>query len=310
MNQSETHDIHPDDAEALDFLVESGFDSASIERMPERLRPRARRLLESLRRIDSYPASAPSDTLIDATLAIVAQEEHRRSQRFRLDGRSGRRWNLPNAVAVAAVFLVGIGVLYPVANEVRSTNSQAMCASGLRGLGGGFSAYAADHMGSMPQMASLAGPLLGGPGATKVDSGILANARHLEMLASGGYCDAGCTKCNGARALSYRVPMHARHTQLASLPRSPIAGDSNPVQPLIQRGGTLLSADMRSQNHGQRGQNLLYSDGSTAWTISPVIRAGSGGPEDNIWVIQGRRDGSSVDFSQPSGELWDIFLAN
>ncbi len=304
---SELPQIHELDAQALDLLVEAGFDPSAIDTMPEHLRDRARRLLSTLGKLDAYPTPPASETLVHATLARIDQEERRQRDRLRLEPAARRRWNIPNVVAVAAVLLVGVGILYPVANEVRSTNSQAMCASGLRSLGSGIAGYSADHGGAMPLTASLV------PGAGAVpaaDAGVLDNARHLEMLASKGYCDAGCTKCNGARTLSYRVPLHPAQVQLAALPRSPIAGDANPVQPLAQRSGSVINADLRSTNHGQRGQNLLYSDGSTGWTISPVIRIGPSGREDNIWVIRGNDGRHSLDLRNRSEDMWDILLAN
>lgn len=306
MNENESEKMSDADAEALDYLVESGFDAAAVERMPERLRARARGLLATTKRLEEFRPAPPSDTLVDATLARIDQAERQQRERMRLERVSSRRWNLPNVVAVAAVVLVAVGIVYPVANEVRSSSSQAMCASGLRTLGNGIASYASDHAGALPAMASLA-PIL--PGQSS-DGAILDNARHLEMLARQGYCDSGCTKCNGARSLSYRVPLHDRHVTLAGLPRSPIAGDANPVQPLAARSGGVSNADMRSVNHGQRGQNLLYSDGSTGWTISPVIRVDRSGREDNIWVIRGRDGRPTLDFKMRSGDAWDILLAN
>ncbi len=306
MNEQDQPKINELDAQALDSLVESGFDDSAIERMPEPVRARARGVLASMRRLESHPPLPPSDTLVDATLARISQAERQQRDRFRFDGALRRRWSLPNVVAVAAVLLVCVGVLYPVANEVRSTSSQAMCASGLRSLGNGIASYASDHSGALPSMASLMPAL---PGQAP-DAAILDNARHLDMLARKGYCDAGCTKCNGARALSYRVPLHDRHVSLAGLPRSPIAGDANPVQPVAIRAGTVANADLRSVNHGQRGQNLLYSDGSTGWTISPIIRVGPSGHEDNIWVIRGRDGRPSLDAKMRTGDVWDILLAN
>lgn len=307
MNQEETREIHPDDEQALELLIEAGFDPSATEAMPEHLRDRARRLLGSFAKLEQYSVAAPSETLVHATLALVDRESRNQRERMRFEPFSRKRWSLPNVVAVAAVILVGVGIVYPMANEVRATNSQAMCASGLRSLGSGIAGYSADNGGSMPLTASIV-PLSGALPAP--DAGVLDNARHLEMLASKGYCDAGCTKCNGARTLSYRVPLHPAHVQLAALPRSPIAGDANPVQPLAQRAGNIANADLRSVNHGQRGQNLLYSDGSTGWTISPVIRVGPSGHEDNIWVIRGQNGAHSLDVRSRSGDVWDILLAN
>ncbi len=311
MNQSETEEptLDPLDAEALDFLVAAGFDCAAIERMPTAVRDRAKRLLGDLGAIDRYPAPLPSDTLVDATLARVAQAERQRQDRFNLPQQLSlrRKLHIPNFVAVAAILMIAIGVAFPVASQVRASSSQAMCASGLRSLGSGISAYASDNMGSMPSTAGFSSVI---PSSITGDSGILENARHLEMLSQKGYCAANCTRCNGARNLSYRVPMHDLHLKLTGVGRSPIAADANPVQSMLTRGVIPATLELRSLNHGQLGQNVLFSDGSSVWLITPLVPVGPHRQLDNVWIIREKNGRESINLKATAGSPYDVFLSN
>lgn len=309
MSSHEEDKLDPNDELALDFLVEAGFDSASIDRMPEHLRQSARRLLHGLGELDRYPVVPPSESLVDATLARIDQEErHRRERMSFTASKSPRlRFRMPNLVAVAAVAIVAVGVAFPVAHQVRWSSSQSLCANGLRNLGAGISSYSADNHGMMPMTAGIGGIFTGD---SKGDEGILDNAQHLELLSKKGYCAAGCTKCNGARTLSYRVPLHKAHYSLVSMARSPIAGDANPIQMILQQGRVPNSNMLGSINHGQRGQNILYSDGTVVWTASPILPVGTGGAIDNIWVIQQKNGAESLNIKGRAGRAQDIFLSN
>ncbi len=314
MNQSEEPILDPRDAEALDFLVAAAFDPAAIDRMPSAVRANARRLLGDLGAIDRYPTEPASETLVDATLARVAQAERQRADRFNLPRELSlrRKLHIPNFVAVAAVLLIAAGVAFPVASQVRASSSQAMCASGLRNLGSGISAYASDNLGLMPMTAGI-GSLFSTPSTAAKhsgDEGILENARHLEMLSNKGYCHENCTRCNGARNLSYRVPLHRKQMYLAGIGRSAIVADANPVQAILTRGVTPVTLELVSHNHGQVGQNVLFSDGSSFWTITPILPIGPSRVRDNIWVIHGNDGGDSINLKASSGSPYDIFLAN
>lgn len=266
MNRPEETKIDPVEAEALDFLIAAEFDPTAVERMPEHLRANARRLLGELQHINAYPIAPPSDSLIDATLARIAQEERRQSQRMIFSNSQPslrKRLGIPNIVAVAAMLIVAAGVAVPLTNQVRQSQSQLMCANGLRSLGSGLSAYAADNRGVLPMTAGLGSFLTD---STSNESGIIENAQHLDMLSKNGYCDAKCTRCNGSRNLSYRIPMHKSQTNLSSMQRSPVAADANPVQAMMRRGVMPVNFSMSSQNHAQRGQNALLPTGaSSGW---------------------------------------------
>lgn len=311
MNKSEEINIDPVEAQALDFLIAAEFDPTAIDRMPEHVRESARRLLRELRGIDAYSVAPPSEALVDATLARIAQEDRHQSQRMNISNSKPSSWRrrlrIPNVVAVAAMLIVAAGVAIPLSNQVRQSQAQLMCANGLRTLGGGLSAYAADNHGIMPMTAGL-GSFLTEPSTT--DDGIIDNARHLDMLAKNGYCDSKCTRCNGARNLSYRIPMHKSQTNLSTMNRSPVAADANPVQALVRRGIMPATFDLDSPNHGQRGQNILFSDGSVVWMESPILPGGPMGLPDNFWVIREKNGRESGNLRAHSGSALEILLAN
>lgn len=310
MNKPEETNINPVEAEALDFLIAAEFDPTAIQRMPEHLRANARRFLAELQNINSYPVESPSDALIDTTLARIAQEERRQSQRLSFSNSQPslrKRLGIPNIVAVAAMLIVAAGVAVPLTNKVRQSQTQLMCANGLRTVGSGLSAYAADNRGVLPMTAGLGSFLTD---STSMESGIIENAQHLDMLAKNGYCDAKCTRCNGSRNLSYRIPMHHSQKNLSSMQRSPVAADANPVQTMTRRGITPVHFMMSSQNHAQRGQNVLFSDGSVIWMVTPNLSNGPRGLFDNIWVIRDKNGVETFNLRSNPRHALEILLAN
>ena len=314
MNKPEETNINPVEAEALDFLIAAEFDPTAIERMPEHLRANARRFLAELQSINSYPVEPPSDALIDATLARIAQEERRQSQRMSFSNSQPslrKRLGIPNIVAVAAMLIVAAGVAVPLTNQVRQSQAQLMCANGLRTVGSGLSAYAADNRGVLPMTAGL-GSFLTDSTSTEssTESGIIENAQHLDMLSKNGYCDSKCTRCNGSRNLSYRIPMHKSQTNLSSMQRSPVAADANPVQTMMRRGVMPVNFSISSQNHAQRGQNVLFSDGSVTWMVTPNLSNGPGGLFNNIWVIRDKNGIETVNLRANPRHALEILLAN
>ncbi|MSR44716.1 MAG: hypothetical protein EXS15_05070 [Phycisphaerales bacterium] len=312
MSEPETRDTTMDDSEALDFLIAAQFDPDSIGRMPEHLRASAQRLLGDLQTIHAYPSPMPSDVLVHATLARIAQSQRSTETRMSINQERPSlrvRMGIPNFVAIAAMLVVAAGVAIPLSHQVRQSQGQLMCASGLRGLGSGISAYAADNNGIMPMTAGLGSFLADQPAQTS-DSSVLENAKHLDLLSTKGYCDHKCTRCNGARNLSYRVPLHVSQINMATMARSPIAADANPVQSLVLRGIIPLTCKIASDNHGQRGQNVLYSDGSAPWMVSPILQAGPSGVPDNIWVIRGIDGRESTVPRVRAATAREIFLSN
>lgn len=146
------------DMRVLDFLAEHGFDVSRVDLLPEADRPRALALIRQMSVLDQYPADGCEDALVDATLARIDRYEAAREASMRLDARrTVRGFRLADFVSVAALVLVGIGVLLPVASRMREQSLATVCASNLRGLHSGLDAYARNHGGALPATASIGG---------------------------------------------------------------------------------------------------------------------------------------------------------
>lgn len=297
--------LHPDDARALDRLVEHGFEVP--EDLDAGLRPRAEAAVRLLARLDRYPAEdlSPQDleALTDATLARVDAAEREAERRRRIADQPAMvaRRRLSDFVGVAAVFILAISIAVPLSNHVRTERGIARCAEGLRDLGGAFGRYAASNDGAMPWAASLLPGL--GEGTSAIPQRFEVNGRyrhgaHLRESLLGkvdpatGQRDPGyLTRASSLAcpnhpdgeegSYSYRLPAHRGELTWGFEPSLVIVGDRNPVIELVL-GGQRVRLEMCSPEHGDRGQNVLRGDASVEFLRSPLIRVG--GSEDNIWM--------------------------
>ena len=304
--------LHPLDERALDWLLEREFDLSGLEGAPPELRERIERLSGAMSPLSAYAVSPPSETLVDATLARIARADAdaARADRMRMEPSAVRlrSFRLPELVAVAAVLLLGVGVLFPMAQQFRSSSAATLCSNSLRKLGSAMHGYAADNAGSAPAMAGLGS--LFSPAGTPTPDDLTRHHRSLDALVHKGYCVSGCTKCNGARTYSYRVATHPRQLRLAVLPATPLVSDANPLVDAMRRGQRDADATANSANHGSRGQNVLFTDGSTVWTTTPMFRDPRVMPLDNIWLFQLRDGSEGLDLRQMSRRPAEVFLAH
>ena len=309
---SEGAALHPLDERALDWLVDHGFDLTGVADAPPELKERIERLSGSMSPLASYAVAPPSETLVDATLARIARSDADadRADRMRIEpsGIGLRSFRLPELIAVAAVLFLGVGVLFPMAQQFRSSSAATLCSNSLRKLGSAMHGYAADNAGSAPAMAGLGS--LFSPAGNPTPDDLSRHHRSLDALVHKGYCVAGCTKCNGARTYSYRIATHPRQLRLAVLPATPIVSDANPLVDAMRRGQRDADASANSSNHGSRGQNVLFTDGSTVWTTSPMFRDPRVSRLDNIWLFQLRDGSEGLDLRQMSRRPSEIFLAH
>jgi len=304
MSQHEPQ-LDPRDARIVDQLVQTGWDPAKVVTSSSQDADALRALSRLGTLLDRYPAPAPDDALIDATLLSVERADADRTERMSLaDAPIARtRWRLPDFISVAACLLLLVGVAMPVANRVRSTSSQALCANGFRELGSAFAAYSHDSNGNLPMAAGLGSMLNAGPSGNLPNSLPADNAQAIRVLADKGYCRPGCLQCAGARQLSFRMPLHASHVRMTTLVLSPLAADANPL--LISRGAI---PEASSPNHGGEGQNVLFSDGAVLWKPLPFITVGPSGRIDNMWTLRGVSGNEGVDFKGVKFDQYEVFL--
>lgn len=304
--------LHPLDERALDWLVEHGFDLSDVAAAPPELKERIERLSGAISPLANYSVAPPSETLVDATLARIARTDADadRADRLRLEPAATRlrAFRLPELIAVAAVLFLGVGVLFPMAQQFRSSSAATLCSNSLRKLGSAMHGYAADNAGSAPAMAGLGS--LFSPAGNPTPDDLSRHHRSLDALVHKGYCVAGCTKCNGARTYSYRVATHPRQLRLAVLPATPIVSDANPLVDAMRRGQRDADASANSANHGGHGQNVLFTDGSTVWTVTPMFRDPRTPLLDNIWLFQLRDGSEGLELRQMSRRPAEVFLAH
>lgn len=282
-----------EDGEAVDLLVEHGFDlEAALRAAPaqaERLRA-AHAVFFRLESYDVGPSSGTSDpALVDATLARIAQEDDARRSRMRLDGTGGvarlgsERWRDVLAVACAAILILSIGM--PIANQLSGRSRDASCGANLRDLGMGIAGYVKDNDG-LPMAAGFS-PDLSGLASW---SG-LRNRDNLKTLAERGYCSPGCLCCAAdatGEGYAYQVPTRSALWRWQSGERGPLVADRNPVIDLFRSGRPIGTFTMNSPEHGGRGQNVLFTDGSIEFARSPIliVPASAFLPShaENIWI--------------------------
>lgn len=335
--------LSAEDQAALDALVEHEWDATRIAD-PE-LRQRAMEFatrslapLAALReREASLRAMQPDEDLVDATLVRIGVEEEQRRERYSIAAGAGLRSRsrgirIPDFITVAALILLSIAVLFPMAANARHGAELASCAASLGDLFQGFGCYADDHNGYTPTAEGFGGLFerLNKDGLNPSTDRIEESASGcLHALESGGYCTGTCTQCCGVRPISVRIPMHRRHLILAFQKDTPLAGDANPficqlracermaTMPCGAGGGTCCPPpaeptrnDLNSPNHGGRGQNILGGDGSIRWIVTPVLMGQGPSPSDNIWLPRCMDGIERFQFSELREDPFEIVLAH
>ena len=144
------------DMRVLDFLAEHGFDASKVNLLPEADRPRALALVRQMQVLDQYPADAADDSLVDATLARIDRWEAANEASRRLDRHGIASFRLSDFVSIAALILVGVGVMLPIAARVREQSLTTVCGNNMRALQAGLGAYARNNDGLLPAVASIA----------------------------------------------------------------------------------------------------------------------------------------------------------
>jgi hypothetical protein len=212
-----------------------------------------------------------------------------------------------------------------------------VCANYLRSVAAGLTTYAAESRGSMPALAGFGGldSLLGGPrvgpqpqalhttitrGADGTGSAVVTpiygtprHSQNLGVLVTTGHCPADALQCpgcaKGGPCFAYRVPAVGTRFVLDTTKPMVVVADANPVLELRLNGQRIESAQMTSRNHGDRGQNMLFSDGAVDWRVSPVLTIRPGVLFDNIWLPRDADGRERPDPQGPPRDPDDNFVA-
>ncbi len=316
--------LSPADAAAVDAMVASratGVDSVGL--VPAGASQRALAAGKLLGLLEAgWRAEEPSADLADRTMQRMIDERQRRRFSIQIAQAAGGgavgprgvlggdgRFQWRQLTAAAAMVLIALSLLLPVLSRVRTGARQSACSQSLATAGMGFTGFARDHDDTLPRYEP--GQVwwkIGRPSSVTADGRSNSNSANLYLLVRRRYVEPvglTCPENSAVRpdlmtatqvdwptpdavSFSYQNQATARPIRLTSVPLIPLLADRNPL--FMVDGKVLRTASCGeaapSQSHQARGQNMLYSDGSVAWTLGPrVQRMGGGG--DNIWTMAG-----------------------
>jgi type II secretory pathway pseudopilin PulG len=303
-----------DNGPAIDLLIEHGFDVDAAIRSTPNLESSLRATNELFGKLDSYPVEPADEALVDATLARIAAAEADHSQRMHIGSASvpsvgAGRWRDLVALSCAAILLLSVGV--PIASWLQGRRDDQRCGDNMRQLAGGMSAYFADHN-SMPIAAGFPLDL-----RALTSWNAHRNGKHLQPLVEGNYCDATCLGCGAdttGEGYAYQVPgKHAAWTWRGGA-RMPALADRNPIIDLTRRGRVVGTLTMNSPEHGGRGQNVVFTDGSVVFEGSPLLLVPTSVQAsgfsvfriENIWLPRDSDDDLRENNAQTAGNLGGI----
>lgn len=231
-------------------------------------------------------------------------------------------------LAMAAVFvLVGSGLITGgrmAASYARQMSRQTQCGAQMAGLFSGLSNYKNDNNGQMPTLAASPGTpwwKVGDQGSENV-----SNTRRMWVLVKNGYLEPNdfiCPTyprnfdCNAREYkdfpnrtfVTYSFRIGCPKAGLEKMGRQIIIADMSPVfanvsaseKPLIVNLNDAL-LKQNSPNHGGRGQNTLFCDGSVVFVKGRTVDVSL----DDIYTIQNTKTYQGVGL--PASDA-DAFLA-
>lgn len=313
--------LSPMDGEILDAMLQNGSPGGltvgSVDFGSDRADSpqRAEKLQQIGTLLNQYGDEAVPDNLSKRTLEHIhdAKQRVRFAQQVQALGGSrqvGFQW--AELVAVAAIFMIGVSLVWPTMERIRTEARRVACSSNLAVAGQAFGRYASDHQGVLPRGKSQPGAVWWNVGASPshADDPIRSNSAHLYILVKFRYVDADHLRCPDnpsavsrmdasmhdwpdapAVSYSYQNQFTVQAIRLDHLPNMAILADKNPlfVKPSRDAVGLAYRSEMDptspSNFHGRQGQNILTSSGQVIWRTQPVRPNG-----DNIWLIQGVSD--------------------
>jgi hypothetical protein len=285
-----------DDSAALDALVACEWDDDALPPRHARRGRRIARLVTAL-----APASVEAtgaDDLVDRTLLRIRAAAARPMLDRPLLPMPAGGFRLADLVAVAAMLLIGLSILWPTVGAMRLDAMRTECQTSLANAGVGFALYGNDNRGRLPAVDGSIPATLPGAGAWwEVGSPTKSHSANLFVLIKQGYVHQHDLACGGNRHAPVNLDIDAhddwRSTEEISysyqlfsdqarrMPSSPMAVLLTDRSPLVLRAMQHEAAppEARSPNHGGSGQNVLFADRSVRWLVRPVTPSG-----DNFWL--------------------------
>jgi hypothetical protein len=271
--------------EMIDYVL-GQVDGAERERLERALRDdgeepaRVERLRQAIYRLldDGTPFEHPPN-LAHRTVAFVAHRRRTRSISDYVPIRVPFRW--ADFAVAAGIFVAGVLTLLPAIQRSRERMNQAGCVFNLQQLGNSFGQYASVNQ-LMPYPPSSRDDAPAGSFASMLhDAGVLNDAKLLDCPCNGpcphtsrelvGFDDLErIRRTDPARfqrmvSFDYAYNIGYHHTSQHTGPLDFAHSSQIPVladQP--SHDGLRISAG-NSPNHGGRGQNVLFGDGTVRW---------------------------------------------
>jgi len=243
-----------------------------------------------------------------------------------------RNWT--DVAAMAAVLVLFVSVLFPAFGLARQKHWQSQCQSNFADIYGGMANYVTEHDGQLPTVAMAPGAPWWKVGTQGPENP--SNTRRVWLLVKLGYVPLSAYVCparpdsrrkdTGTLAVAeyndfptrsyihYSVRIDCQQSSQPSLGRKRVfLADLNPlseefprdmsVSPSIELHDTLLKSN--SRNHRQRGQNVLFCDGSVEFTKTRRTSLS----DDDIYALQAMFCGCKVNGCERPASDNDTFVA-
>jgi len=253
------------DAALLEKLVESGFDPGVVEGLDDAQQARLQRLAELLGMLDGYPSEpldeSERETLVHATLARIDRFESEQADRmtFSNAGTGGGRGRFGplELVAVAAILIIGVAVIFPIMNAGKRTAMQQHSSQNLAMIGQGLFDYSNSNNDTLPSTPVEQFSPVFGEAPERLD---------LQPLVQSGLLDARTLGNPGdSTGFSYQTqPAHHEFISLHAPVSSILLGDSNPTLEhisIITIDEARKSLRIQSQTTISWSPNVLFTDG-------------------------------------------------
>jgi prepilin-type processing-associated H-X9-DG protein len=253
--------------------------------------------------LDCAPKPTPPCDLVEKTLERIASVQRTNAllslQQLEPPQRFRRTFSMKELVAIAAVMLIAVGISIPSLQMARRRGQRGLCASQMGQLGNALQGFAINNDGYLPGVGSKCKYWLSPDG----EKGVSNSAALFRLLKENYHHSPISFQCPAVGGTSFAVSSemsdfpkseHIHYSYQHSLDRGP--------KSLIDEfnGRMVILADQSSrfkngryqkpspgkacsENHGGRGQNVLYLDGHCEWTT--CSRAGV--DQDDIYSIQG-----------------------
>lgn len=275
--------LSPPDAEALDALIEAGFD---LRQVPQALQPRARILAAHLHLLDTLEVPSASEDRVQRVLHAVSAPAPAADLEPTVIGFISLR----EIAALAALVLLGVSLSWPLFSHLRHQSRELACQANLAAAFHAMDQYARDHQGAMPATLAHLGDPWGQTNQFNEDGSALSNSAHLFVAVRSGHASLESLSCpanehavtelaadmrdwptSQAVSYSYQNQYTPRPQKLSGARSIAILADKNPF---FEDGQYRLGLDRESVsgNHAaMRGQNVLLTDGHVEWMLTPRL---------------------------------------